>query len=108
MAKQPLPIFSSREDVPELQDDINRFVIGLAEYIDSLQDAENDADLDQVERLCANLAMRSSQLGYQLIAETAEQISDACREGKNEVVSESLLELTKLAQRVRLGHRGAA
>ena len=108
MAKQPLPIFSSREDVPELQDDIDRFVIGLAEYIDSLQDAENDADLDQVERLCVNLAMRSSQLGYQLLAETAEQISDACREGKIEFVSEALLELTRLAQRVRLGHRGAA
>ena len=40
MFERKPPIRSTQEDVAELADDIDRFVIGLAERIDAIQDAE--------------------------------------------------------------------
>ncbi|MCG8589727.1 MAG: hypothetical protein MJE66_10590 [Proteobacteria bacterium] len=80
----------------------------LSERVDSLQDAEANSDLDQVESLARDLGDRALRLGYPSLAEVAGQAAQACVEGKSETVRGALEELTEVARRVRQGHRGAA
>ena len=108
MTERRHPIHSLYEDEPELEDEIDRFVVGLAERVDTLQDAESEADLELVEGLANNLANESGRLGYPDLEEIARGICDACKEAKPDAIQESLLELTEIARRIRLGHRGAA
>jgi hypothetical protein len=102
------PIHSTFEDDTELEDDIDRFVIHLAERVDVLQDAEIGEHLNELNALAEAMAADCERTGYPTLAAVARQICEACKEEKIEAIEEYVVELTELARRVRLGHRGAA
>ncbi len=105
---QAKPIFSTCEEDPNLTVAIDRFVIGLAEQVDSLQDAELDSDLALLERLAGELAAQASQLGYAPMSKIAQVVASACHDEKVEDAQAAMVELTDVAARIRKGHRGAA
>lgn len=102
------PIRSTQEDVLELAEDIDRFVVGLAERIDGIQDAELARKTLEVAQLARTLAREADRLGYPGMAASAEGVARAAEDEHAEELQETILELTELAQRVRQGHRGAA
>lgn len=101
-------IYSTREDEGELRDAINDFVIGLAEDVDALQDAESNGDLPKLAALCEVIAKRAERLGYGPLAEVGREVAAAARDDKPEAARSALEQLTDVGHRIRLGHRGAA
>ena len=101
------PIYSSHGDDPSVGDAVDRFVVGLAERIDQLQDAEVDGDLSGLVGLAAGLRAEAEPAGYAALAGIAEALEIACIGENPEAVREQLIELTNIAQRVRMGHKGA-
>ena len=108
MSERKPPIRSTQEDVPDLVQAIDRFVIGLAERIDEIQDAELQASLAELGRLAGMLAGDADRLGYPGLAQVARNAVSASTDGKRDAVQDAVVELTEIAQRVRQGHRGAA
>lgn len=106
--KKDTPIYSAHDDKCEARDEISDFVIGLAERVDLLQDAEVDTSLEPLRALAAALASDSERLGFDLLADIARQVSDACAKQVPDPAQNSMIELTDIARRIRLGHRGAA
>jgi hypothetical protein len=102
------PIFSTRADDPELGDAIDGFVVGLAERVDHLQDAEARRDFDQLASLAQRLADDAERLGFSYLASCAAVIDGAGLEQDREAAHKSVVEITQIARRVRLGHRGSA
>ena len=102
------PIYSLHEKSVELEEEIDRFVVGLAEAVDGLQDAESASDLDRLDDLATALAARASRLGYPALEQIAGRVGAACQADDKPAVQGALVELTAIARRVRLGHRGAA
>ena len=102
------PIRSTQEDVPELVQAIDRFVIGLAERIDEIQDAELLASHGDVARHAVSLAADADRLGYPGLALVSRNAVSAATDGKRDALQDAVIELTEIAQRVRQGHRGAA
>jgi len=101
------PIFSSRADEPALADAIDAFVIGVAERIDDLQDREREADLGGLADLARDLAANAENLGYESLARVAQVVEAAAREEKSDEAHANLVQLTEIAYRIRMGHRGA-
>jgi hypothetical protein len=101
------PIFSSRADDPALVGAIEEFVVGLAERIDHLQDAESEGDLGRLARLAGGLAAEAGELGFEPLAAVSRAAGDAAGADKREETRARLVSLTGVAQRVRLGHPGA-
>jgi len=101
------PVFSSRADDPALVEAIEAFVAVLAERIDHLQDAEVQGDHPKLEELAVQLATEAKDVGYEEMARLAATVADAARSEKRDETHASLVELTELSQRVRLGHPGA-
>lgn len=108
MSERKPPIRSTQEDVPDLVQAIDRFVIGLAERVDAIQDAELQTSLSELGRLAAALAGDADRLGYPGLAQVARNAVSASTDGKRDAVQDAVVELTEVAQRVRQGHRGAA
>jgi hypothetical protein len=108
MDKSRKPLYSLCEDDIELEDDLGDFVIGLAERVDRLQDAQATGDLEELAHGGTGLARRALDLGYPPLAAVAEKLCMACQEEKDDVIQETLMELTEVSRQVRLGHRGAA
>jgi hypothetical protein len=108
MSERKPPIRSTQEDVPELLQAIDRFVIGLAERIDSIQDAELLSNHGELGRLAGLLAADADRLGYPSLAMVARNAVSAATDGKRDALQDAVTELTEIAQRVRQGHRGAA
>lgn len=108
MGKRDGPIFSTRADDPDIAESIDRYVIGLAERIDALQDAESRGDLARVGRLAAELGGEAEAVGFEALVAGAREVERACREEIPGEVHAGLVELTELSRRIRLGHRGAA
>jgi hypothetical protein len=108
MSERKPPIRSTQEDVPELVQAIDRFVIGLAERIDAIQDAELAGTPAEVARLAGGLASDADRLGYPGLALVSRNAISAASDGKRDAIQDAVIELTELAQRVRQGHRGAA
>lgn len=108
MSERKPPIRSTQEDVPDLVQAIDRFVIGLAERIDAIQDAELQASLAELGRLALALAGDADRLGYPGLAQVARNAVSASADGKRDAVQDAVFDLTEIAQRVRQGHRGAA
>jgi len=102
------PIYSSRSEDASAGAAVDRFVIRLAERIDALQDAEADGDLAQLAALAGELIAEAAAAGFEAFASTGEALGAACGDGDAEDARERLLELTQIAQRIRLGHKGAA
>jgi hypothetical protein len=101
------PIFSSRADEPALAEAIDAFVIGLAERIDHLQDAEREAGLVRLAAFAGDLAADAEALGYEALARIAHVVESAAGEEKSDEAHANLVKLTEIAYRVRMGHRGA-
>ena len=108
MFERKPPIRSTQEDVAELAEDIDRFVIGLAERIDAIQDAEISAQAASVADLARELSDDAIRLGYPSMAQCARNVALSAEDGKVEGIQAGVVELTDIAQRVRRGHRGAA
>jgi hypothetical protein len=108
MFERKPPIRSTQEDVAELAEDLDRFVIGLAERIDAIQDAELAASWSDVASLARTLANDAERLGYPGMALCTKSVAMAAEDAKTDVVQEAIIDLTDLAQRIRRGHRGAA
>lgn len=108
MSERKPPIRSTQEDVPELVGAIDRFVIGLAERIDAIQDAELGASHADLGRLAGQLALDADRLGYPSLALVARNAVAAATDQKRDAIQDAVSELTELAGRVRQGHRGAA
>jgi len=108
MGERNVPVYSTLEDDLELREEISEFVIGLAERIDTLQDAESAPDPMLLVARSRSLVEDARRFGYAALAAVGEEVVSAREQDKPQVVREKLLELTELARRVRLGHRGAA
>jgi hypothetical protein len=107
-AEHLTPIYSSRSDDPHLGEVVDRFVIGLAEQIDLLQDAEANGDLAQLAALTGGLIVEAEAAGFETLAHTARALQAACSGDEPKAARKQLLGLTEMAQRIRLGHKGAA
>jgi hypothetical protein len=99
---------SSRENEPEVELQIDAFVVGLGETVDALQDAEAAGQLDALRVQAEALMTRTSELGYEMLAEAARQVRDACDDPNPETVHKAVEDFTELSKRVRRGHRSAA
>ena len=99
-------IYSTRSDEAHLEEAIERFVLGLAERIDTLQDAQIGEDLEGLVKCTADLVKEADALGYPLLAQSGQALIQACEESPGEIL-DRLVELTEIGRRVRLGHRGA-
>ena len=108
MFERKPPIRSTQEDIAELAEDIDRFVIGLSERIDAIQDAELASCVAEVSTGTRQLAIDAERLGYPVLARAAKSAAMAAEDGKTELLQDAVFELTDLVQRVRRGHRGAA
>ena len=102
------PIYSSRSDDPSGGAAVDRFVVRLAEQIDALQDAEADGDLVHLADLAGELVVEAGEAGFDALVAFGETLEAACLGGDTEAARERVLDLTEIAQRIRLGHRGAA
>lgn len=108
MFERKPPIRSTQEDIAELADEIDRFVIRLSERIDEIQDADLADCIGEVSSLSRLLATDAARLGYPEMAQAAKSVAAAAEDEKTEMMRDSIFELTDVVQRVRRGHRGAA
>ncbi len=108
MSERKTAIRSFLEDDPELADDISSFVVKLAEEVDGLQDAEATAQWEPLRDFALNLARDAERCGFPGLSQIARGVARAAEDGKPEDARAGLVELTDMAQRIRLGHRGAA
>ncbi len=102
------PIYSTREDEVELGEAIEAFVIELAERVDQLQDAERAADFGRLLQLAERLGSAAQGLGFTSLGQLARVVARACDEEKADLAQRTLIEITEISRRIRLGHRGAA
>jgi len=101
------PILSSRSDEPEVAEQIEKFLVALAERVDDLQDTEFKGDLEELSSQARELGTTALALGFDLLAASASDLERCCLSDSRERVRETLLDLTEIATRVRMGHRGA-
>jgi len=101
------PILSSRSDEPAAAEEIEDFIVGLAERVDGLQDAEFKGDLEELADMAHTLGTTAHELGFDLLAGSASDLERCCLTDSLEQVRETLIDLTEIAKRVRMGHRGA-
>jgi hypothetical protein len=101
------PIFSSRADDPEISELIDEFMVGLAEEVDRLQDAEANGSLEELGDLTSALASKAEGLGFGVLAAAAADLQGCCQINQLEEARDAVIELTDIAKRIRMGHRGA-
>jgi hypothetical protein len=99
---------SSREGEPEVELQIDAFVVGLGETIDSLQDAEASGQRLLLRQLAEQLVLRCRTLGYESLADVAQEIAEASSEPHADGARKAVESFTDLSKRVRRGHRSAA
>jgi len=102
------PIRSRWADEPGLRERIERFVLGLGERVDTLQDLELSGELKELGALAAECAHEAAALGFDPLQEAALALERACHVGERAAVRAELEALTDVARRVRLGHAGSA
>jgi hypothetical protein len=101
------PLYSSLTGDPTAEEAIDAFVLGLAERIDALQDAESGGPLESLIAPVAALQADAGANGFDYLAQRAEALEASCREGDAPGARKHLIDLTAIAKRIRLGHRGA-
>ena len=101
------PILSSRSNEPEAAEEIEGFLVSLSERVDDLQDAEFKGDLEELATQAHRLGTTALDLGFDLLAASASDLRRCCLSDSVEEVRETLLDLTEIATRVRMGHRGS-
>jgi hypothetical protein len=102
------PIYSSRPHDPEGDAAIDRFVVGLGERVDDLQDEEAAGHLDTLAERARALVKDAEEAGYADLALAGGELANACAAGDTPAARKNVQEITEIAQRVRLGHKGAA
>jgi len=102
------PIYSELDEDLAMRDVVETFIIGLAEIVDGLQDAESSGDFAAIDGAVDVLLTGARSAGYPALVMAAERISIASAARDGEDVRKGIVELTELAQRVRRGSRGAA
>jgi hypothetical protein len=108
MDDRPRPILSALAEDASQAAAIEAFVVSLSERVDELQDYEAQNDLGRLAERAGELALDAAKVGYDPLAEWAGAVRRACAERNPQDARKALLELTEVAYRVRLGHRGAA
>lgn len=108
MRKRPIPIYSTLEDEPGMREEIDHFVVRLAEQVDAIQDALCTGDLELVRTRSTAMAEAAERLGYSQLADASRSTAEACADGKRGLAEDGVVEITELGQGIRLGHRGAA
>ena len=101
------PIFSTRSDDPQAANLIDQFIVGLAERVDRLQDAQFKGDLNELAELARVLGSTAEGLGYGVLAASSSDVEGCCLAGEPEEVRDALIDLTEIAKRIRMGHRGS-
>ncbi len=101
------PIYSTRADDPALGETIETFVLHLAERIDALQDVEVKGEFASVAVLAGSLAAEAGPLGFDALARTAAALEELCSSDDSDGIHIRVVQLTEIARRIRLGHRGA-
>jgi hypothetical protein len=101
------PILSSRAQEPEAAEPIEAFLVNLSERVDDLQDAEFKGDLEALATQARTLGSTALELGFDLLAASASDLGRCCLSDSVEQVRDTLLDLTEIATRVRMGHRGS-
>jgi hypothetical protein len=101
------PLYSERADDPALSEALDAFALALADRIDQLQEAERAGGLGDVAKLAGSLADEATELGHQRLSRGARNVERAAARADSRETYAALVELTDLARRVRLGHRGA-
>jgi len=99
---------SSRENDPEVELQIDAFVVRLGETVDALQDAEAAGQLPELRRLADTLVERARELGYESLSDAARRIREACDDPNPVTAHKAIEDFTELSKRVRRGHRSAA
>ena len=87
---------------------LDAFVISLGERIDAIQDAEGRGQLEEAAKAATELAVEAVELAIPPLAAAAERAAVSCRRDGPAGARESIVALTDVVRRVRLGHRGAA
>ena len=106
-SRDTAPLYSRHADDPAAAEALDAFVVGLAERVDALQDADADGELEVILRDAERMAEDANAVGHDVLADVATRVADTARLRKAEDVHSVLVELTFVAQRVRRGHRGA-
>jgi hypothetical protein len=106
-SERPLPLYSKLIDDPNSGDAIDEFVVGVAERVDHLQDADSRGDFAELGRLARELARDAREVGFDLLADVAQVVQSACVDGSKKPAHDGVVAVTDLACRIRLGHRGA-
>jgi hypothetical protein len=101
------PLFSTLAEDPAAESVIDDFVLRLADRIDGLQDAEAAGAIDDLAKQLASLRTEAEASGFDFLARCTEAVEAACRQSDPSAVRKELIELTGIARRVRLGHKGA-
>ena len=101
------PIRSRLADDPSVGDAIDAFVVHLAERVDALQDCELRGALSQLSEGAEALVAEAAELGFETLSEVARSVQEACARDAAADARKALEELTEMARRIRLGHRGA-
>lgn len=104
---RPQPIYSSLSEDPAQQDAIDAFVVVLAERVDELQDCEARSDYPRLVDRAEELLLEGTKVGYDGLARCAAAARSAAQDRNADATRKALVELTEVAQRIRLGHRGA-
>ena len=102
------PVYSVLQACSELDESIHEFVVGLAEQVDLLQDDEQNSDFEGLEERAAILSGQAERMGYPELARLTQKVSAFCVGQMKDAVQKGLMEITEMARRIRMGHRGSA
>jgi hypothetical protein len=101
------PIHSRFDDDPAYADAIDTFVVGIAERVDDLQDIEARGDMLGLVDAVTALGSVADHLGYPIMVASAGEVAEAARDRNGELARKALEDLTEIARRMRLAHRGS-
>jgi hypothetical protein len=85
---------------------LDAFVVALGERIDSIQESEQLGQPEETAKRAADLAADAVTMGLPPLGEAAQRVVASCLAADAERLHEAVVELTEVATRVRLGHRG--
>ena len=107
MERRAEPIYSKLADDPSLGDAVDAFVVSLAERVDTLQDLDSSGDYRALCGQSSELSLDGTKVGFDSLAHAANAVVAAATAGDRNDCRKALIELTEVARRIRLGHRGS-
>ena len=98
------PLYSTRGQDPAAEESIQAFVVSLDERI---QDADSRGEHALLAELAQTLTEDADRQGFGVLARCAEVVVMDLRDSDAAGAHKHLVELTRIARRVRLGHAGS-